>query len=514
MAMEFLEGVDLREAIRAQGARPPRPQARGDGADRARASPSRTRAGSSTATSSPRNIHIQPSGHVKILDFGLAQLGASELTRSGTVMGTPHYMSPEQLRGQKADARADVFSLGAIFYEILSGQRAFENRADARGAVPACATASPCRCASAPRRRRRCSSTIVERAMARTRASVSRTRARWPRRSSTRARRSPARRSRHRVPGGRPSGRCCRRRRDDHRALAPRPGRAPRRDRLERARRRRPPRAALPHDAPRGDDPGGRPGARLGAPPGPARRGCRGAGAGRRRRRFWLRQRTAAPSGGAAPAAPAAQDQLGMITPGRASSKLALDGPREPRLRRRGRERPRGALPDPTNADAKALLEQAEKAQQELDAAVAEARAAAARGDTPTAPPRSGACWRSTRATPSRRAVGQPQPVVPPAGRGRAPPARPRAPPPTSAGVGPRRLRRGRSCVAEADTVFQREQFTAAAQKYLAARDGFEAARARGREPRAAAAARAAAAQPQPAPAPARPHPADAHGRP
>jgi hypothetical protein len=74
----------------------------------------------------PGNIHVQPGGQVKILDFGLARLGASEMTRAGTVLGTPHYMSPEQVRGEKADARSDVFALGAMFYELLAGRKAFD----------------------------------------------------------------------------------------------------------------------------------------------------------------------------------------------------------------------------------------------------------------------------------------------------------------------------------------------------------------------------------------------------
>jgi hypothetical protein len=74
----------------------------------------------------PANIHILPSGKVKIMDFGLARLSGSEMTTTGMVMGTPHYMSPEQVRGLKADARSDVFALGCVFYELLSGHKPFD----------------------------------------------------------------------------------------------------------------------------------------------------------------------------------------------------------------------------------------------------------------------------------------------------------------------------------------------------------------------------------------------------
>ena len=67
---------------------------------------------------------------MKILDFGLARLGDSDITRTGTVMGTPNYMSPEQIKGQKVDARSDVFSLGAVFYELLCHHRPFEADSD------------------------------------------------------------------------------------------------------------------------------------------------------------------------------------------------------------------------------------------------------------------------------------------------------------------------------------------------------------------------------------------------
>lgn len=74
----------------------------------------------------PANLMLTADGRLKITDFGIAQLPASDLTRAGTLVGSPRYMAPEQIEGKKLDGRADIFAAGIVLYEVLTGVRPFD----------------------------------------------------------------------------------------------------------------------------------------------------------------------------------------------------------------------------------------------------------------------------------------------------------------------------------------------------------------------------------------------------
>ncbi len=77
----------------------------------------------------PSNIFIVADGTAKVADFGIAHVESSELTQAGTVLGTPAYMSPEQILGLPIDGRSDLFSVGVILYQFLTGERPFSGNA-------------------------------------------------------------------------------------------------------------------------------------------------------------------------------------------------------------------------------------------------------------------------------------------------------------------------------------------------------------------------------------------------
>jgi serine/threonine protein kinase len=140
---EFLEGKTLREQLKA-GPLPVR-RATDIAVQVARGIAAAHEKGIIHRDLKPANLFLTSDGRVKILDFGLAKLfqrddpGVGETlsltplphTESGLVLGTVGYMSPEQVRGESADPRSDIFALGAILYEMLSGKRAFHKESSA-----------------------------------------------------------------------------------------------------------------------------------------------------------------------------------------------------------------------------------------------------------------------------------------------------------------------------------------------------------------------------------------------
>jgi serine/threonine-protein kinase len=134
LVLEYVEGRSLRELIDNEGRLPPA-RALHIGAQIAEALSAAHRAQVVHRDLKPGNVMLQTEdGHpevVKVLDFGLARIGGAKdnpgepLTRHGSVFGTPEYMSPEQARGEVVDHRADLYALGVILFELLSGRQPF-----------------------------------------------------------------------------------------------------------------------------------------------------------------------------------------------------------------------------------------------------------------------------------------------------------------------------------------------------------------------------------------------------
>ncbi len=125
LAMEYLEGKDLGEVIDSMGPIPVEATVTiaSKAADALHYAHQR---GIIHRDVKSGNIFITHKGEVKLTDFGIAYVpGKSPLTQPGITIGTPEYMSPEQIRGEKTDPRSDIFSLGVVLYEMLGGRRPF-----------------------------------------------------------------------------------------------------------------------------------------------------------------------------------------------------------------------------------------------------------------------------------------------------------------------------------------------------------------------------------------------------
>jgi serine/threonine-protein kinase len=142
IAMEYVRGESLKQRLRREGALPPDEAVAialavlsALGAAHARAIVHRD------VTS--YNIMLEKGGRVVVTDFGIARMGDSALTRTGAMMGTSSYLSPEQAQGRPADERSDLYSLGVALYEMLTGRVPFRGENDVAVAVQHVSSAPP-----------------------------------------------------------------------------------------------------------------------------------------------------------------------------------------------------------------------------------------------------------------------------------------------------------------------------------------------------------------------------------
>jgi serine/threonine protein kinase len=128
ITMEYVEGKSLKDLIRSRG-KLPLAITLSVGKQLARALEVAHEQGVIHRDIKPQNMVVEPDGVLKVMDFGIARLASrqpeSGVTQAGTAIGTPEYMSPEQLAGKEIDARADIYAAGCVLYECLTGRPPF-----------------------------------------------------------------------------------------------------------------------------------------------------------------------------------------------------------------------------------------------------------------------------------------------------------------------------------------------------------------------------------------------------
>jgi serine/threonine protein kinase len=130
ISMEFVRGYTLSELMdEAPDRRMPARAAVGIGRQICRGLQAAHEQGIIHRDIKPQNVLIDAKGEVKLMDFGVARMteAAEAMTQAGLIIGTPHYMSPEQVQGKQLDPRTDVYAMGVLLYEVLVGKRPFES---------------------------------------------------------------------------------------------------------------------------------------------------------------------------------------------------------------------------------------------------------------------------------------------------------------------------------------------------------------------------------------------------
>ena len=125
IAMEFLEGRSLKDIVRDQGPLPP-PRAAELIVQVLKAARFAHRRGVIHRDFKPHNVLVDSEGRAKVTDFGIARAGASDMTETGSIMGTAQYLSPEQAQGHTVSAQSDLYSIGIMLYELLTGRVPFD----------------------------------------------------------------------------------------------------------------------------------------------------------------------------------------------------------------------------------------------------------------------------------------------------------------------------------------------------------------------------------------------------